>query len=80
MIAIEVFFYSERSNAEKSSTCGCPVIVYFPPFRHSLIWTFKNSANFEHMCLDAFQSTQRGYVGGDDGMPSVGKYLRRGPS
>jgi len=40
--------------------------VYFPPFRNSLIWTFKNSANIEHMCLDAFQSTQRGYVGGDD--------------
>jgi hypothetical protein len=40
--------------------------------RHGVI-----AGDIEHMCLDAFQSTQRGYVGGDDGMPSVGKYLRR---
>src|SRR5205085_11926193 len=40
--------------------------------RHGVI-----AGDIERMCLDAFQTTQCGYVGGDDAMPSVGKYLRR---
>ncbi len=34
---------------------------FFKTSRHGVI-----AGDIEHMCLDAFQSTQRGYVGGDD--------------
>jgi hypothetical protein len=34
---------------------------FFKTPRHGVI-----AGDIEHMCRDAFQSTQRGYVGGDD--------------
>jgi hypothetical protein len=53
------------------------VLSAFPQFAHMYVQEFRQHASevtpsaliiagdIEHMCLDAFQSTQPGYVGGD---------------